>query len=207
MKVKTIQSSFRKTRLIPLDPSIVLKKLKIYQGKQEVQALKDSDSEGSRSDRSEVFTTPPPRTLLPTFVDWPTPLTMHTRMKGSEYVKGHMQAVIGNEQPLTPSVAHVQNKLEKSAQQLMLSGALSKNQLYDLSLAAERRKNIEDGGKIVQKYGEIYGQAALRQIEEDRAEELLMVNMRDQHALKQLRKNWKAVIAEVHKKVPYYGAT
>jgi hypothetical protein len=30
MKVKTIQSSFRKTELIPLDPSIVLKKLKIY---------------------------------------------------------------------------------------------------------------------------------------------------------------------------------
>jgi hypothetical protein len=132
---------------------------------------------------------------------------MHTRTKGSEYVKGRMQAAIGNEQPLTPSVAHVQNKLEKSAQRSMLSGALSKNRLYDLSLAAERRKNIEDGGKIVQKYGEIYGQAALRQIEEDRAEELLMVNMRDQRALKQLRKNWKAVMAEVHKMVPYYGAT
>ena len=115
MKVKTIQSSFRKTGLIPLDPSIVLKKLKIYQGKQEVQASKDSDSEGSRSDRSEVFTTPP-HTPLPTFADWPTPLTMRTRMKGSEYVKGRMQAAIGNEQPLPPSVAHVQNKLEKSAQ-------------------------------------------------------------------------------------------
>jgi hypothetical protein len=31
----------------------------------------------------------------------------------------------------------------------MLSGALSKNQLYDLSLAAERWKGIKDGGKIV----------------------------------------------------------
>jgi hypothetical protein len=51
---------------------------------------------------------------------------------------------------------------------------------YDLSLAAERQKNIEDGSKIVQKYGEIYGQAILRQIEEDRAEELLIVNMWDQ---------------------------
>jgi hypothetical protein len=31
--------------------------------------------------------------------------------------------------------------------------------------------------------------------------------MQDQRALKQLCKNWKAVMAEVHKMVPYYGAT
>jgi hypothetical protein len=69
----------------------------------------------------------------------------------------------------------------------MLSGALSKNRLHDLSLVIEQQKGIEDGGKIVQKFGEIYSQVALRQIEEDRADELLMVNMQDQRALKQLR--------------------
>ena len=90
MKVKTIQSFFRKTGLIPLDPSVVLKKLKIYQGRQKVQASKDSDSEGGESDELEVFTTLPLRTPSSTFTDWPTPLTMRTRTKGSEFVKGHI---------------------------------------------------------------------------------------------------------------------
>jgi hypothetical protein len=73
---------------------------------------------------------------------------------------------------------------------------------HDLSLAAERRDATKDGGKIVQKYGEIYGKVALRQTEEDRAEEERIVNMRDKRILNRLKKDWGKVMTQLQKTVP-----
>ncbi|RFU25333.1 hypothetical protein B7463_g11001, partial [Scytalidium lignicola] len=76
----------------------------------------------------------------------------------------------------------------------MLRGALSTQRIFDLSLAAKRRKIKPDGNKIVQKYGEIYGCQALRQIEDDREEEAKVVNMREA----QLARPWPPVAASSH---------
>jgi hypothetical protein len=60
--------------------------------------------------------------------------------------------------PITPSMVRVQDKIEKASETSMLTGALSTNLLRDLTIAEDARKSRKDtSGKIVQKYGEIYG--------------------------------------------------
>ena len=100
---------------------------------------------------------------------------------------------------LTPSVIEVQDKLEKAAEKSILQGALSTQWLYDLSLATERHKPRADGNKIVQKYGEIYGSQARRQIAEERAEELKVVNIREVKLARPWRAKYKKVMAELLK--------
>jgi len=98
MKLSTIQSSFRKTGLIPLDPTPVLKKLKLYQGRQNIESDHSKESESDES--SEGFATPPPPPRTPTpplsWVEWPTPLTLRTRKKGVDYVRERNLAIIAN---------------------------------------------------------------------------------------------------------------
>jgi len=79
----------------------------------------------------------------------------------------------------------------------MLSGALASQRVYDLSLALERRKTTKDSNKVVQKYGEIYGSVALRDIEEDIREEREVVNIRESR----LTKPWKLKYKEVMKQL------
>ncbi|RFU29016.1 hypothetical protein B7463_g7312, partial [Scytalidium lignicola] len=81
----------------------------------------------------------------------------------------------------------------------MLQGALSTQRVFDLSLATERRKIQPDGNKIVQKYGEIYGRQALRQIEDDREEEARVVNMREARLTRPWRMKYKAIVSDLDK--------
>ena len=62
----------------------------------------------------------------------------------------------------------------------MLRGALSTHRVYDLSIAESVRRERKGGSnKIVQKYGEIYGYQARRDIKLDKEDEQEAVNMRD----------------------------
>ena len=51
---KLCKSAFRKTGLVPFNPSVVLNKIKEYRGIQDVLAVESSD------DESDSFATPPP---------------------------------------------------------------------------------------------------------------------------------------------------
>jgi hypothetical protein len=99
---------------------------------------------------------------------------------------------------ITPLVIRVQDKLSKAAETSMLRGALSTHRLFDLSLAAKRRKTRPDSNKIVQKYSEIYRHQALRQIEESREDEAKVVNMRDTRLARPWRTKYKAVIYDLN---------
>jgi protein subunit release factor B len=59
---------------------------------------------------------------------------------------------------ITPIVIRVQEKVESAAERSMLSGALAKQKIHDLSLAEvkQEKQKDEDNNKIVQKYSEIY---------------------------------------------------
>jgi hypothetical protein len=72
-------------------------------------------------------------------------------------VKERIEAVM-NGILITPSIKHVQEKVEGIAEQSILSGALVKQRVHDLSLAEQERekRNDRDNGRIIQKYREIY---------------------------------------------------
>jgi hypothetical protein len=70
----------------------------------------------------------------------------------------------------------------------MLTGALSTYRLQDLTIAEDVRKSRKDASsKVVQKYGEIYGNQARLQIQVDIEDERQVVNMRE----KRLQKPWR----------------
>jgi hypothetical protein len=60
----------------------------------------------------------------------------------------------------------------------MLARALSTNRVHNLSITeAARKERKEASSKIVQKYGEIYGHQARREIALDEEDEKEVVNM------------------------------
>ena len=169
-----IQSAFRKTGLIPYNPSIVLDKMKDFGGIQEVESEELSEEEES------AFATPPP---LP-WTEFRTPITNTQRRRGSEYIQSRVRSGL----PLTPVVIRVMEKVEKGTDQLVISGQLAQELLRANNAYAEKRKERKEGSnKVVQKYGEIYGHQARRQIEEDEEDEKRVVNMRE----KRLQAPWK----------------
>ena len=159
---KIYQSAFRKTRLIPFDPSVVLEKMKEYQALQRLEPVVETPSSPLLSS-SVGFTTPP---LTPT--NWnlyTTPLTMRSRKKGLEYVRSRTVSAIEGDIPITPSVLRVQDKVSQASERSMLAGALATNRVHDLTIAeAAQKERKEASGKVVQKYGEIYGHQARRDI-------------------------------------------
>ena len=188
------RNSFRKTRLIPVDPEIVLTKMKEYKQlqKQEKRAARTPTPPTSPVRQSSLvlpssppaFATPPPRTRTPpppdNWASWDTPLTIRTRRKGLAYVAQRIDDAI-NGTPLTPSVKRVHDKVERAAERLIISGGLTKQRVHDLSIIEQERerRNDKDNNKIVQKYGEIYvyqGREDIRANDEDAAK---IINMRN----------------------------
>ena len=126
-------------------------KLKQYGGIQEVQREETPSSD----DESEpAFATPPP----PPWHEFTTPITNTGRRRGSQYVKGRL--LVGT---VTPTVIRVQEKVEKAADRMILTGQLAKEHLA-ATIAREkaRKERNEAPNKVVQKYGEIYGHQACR---------------------------------------------
>jgi hypothetical protein len=192
---KIHQSAFRKTGLIPFDPSVVLEKMKEYQALQMPEPVVETPSSLLLSS-SVGFTTLP---LTPT--NWnlyTTPLTMRSRKKGLEYVRSRTVSAIDGDIPITPSVLRVQDKVSQASERSMLAGALATNRVHDLTIAeAARKERKEASGKVVQKYGEIYGHQARRDIFLDDEEEKEVVNMRNNRLSKPWKKKYKLVMKEL----------
>jgi hypothetical protein len=99
--------------------------------------------------------------------------------------------------PLTPSVIRVQDKVEKASMTSILAGALSTNRIHDLSIAEtarKKRKESSGGNKVVEKYGEIYGHQARRDIAADDEDESRVVNMREARLAKPWRAKYKSIM-------------
>jgi hypothetical protein len=103
-------NSFKKTGLIPLNPLIVLEKMKEY--KDLLKQLRTSTPPPRQSSpilpSSLGFATPPSHTPLQAddWTNWPTSLTLHTRNKGVNHIKERIIAAI-NGTPITPTVVRV----------------------------------------------------------------------------------------------------
>ena len=167
-------SAFRKTGLIPYNPSVVLDKMKEYSGVQDVPTVESSD------DESIGFATPPP----PIWPEFKTPITNTSRRRGQEYVTERLKA--GD---ITPTVIRVQEKVIKAGDRMVIAGQLSTEYLRATQQREKARKERNnDNNKIVQKYGEIYSYQARRQIAEDEEEEREVINMREQRVKKRLEK-------------------
>jgi hypothetical protein len=61
----------------------------------------------------------------------------------------------------------------------MLSRALSTHRLSDLNQASKQRQQKADSNRVVQKYREIYGYKARRDIDEQDEEDSRVVNIRE----------------------------
>jgi hypothetical protein len=161
--------------------------MKTFGGIQEETRVEESSS-SSNEEEEPAFATPPP-------LDWSqfnTPITNTHRKRGSEYIKS--RATTG---PLTPTVIRVMEKVEKSADRMILQGQLATEMLRATNSAANRRKARKEGSnKVVQKYGEIYGSAARRQIAEDEHDERQVVNMREKRLQAPWKKKYKAMIVK-----------
>jgi hypothetical protein len=172
------KAAFRKTGLIPYNPSIVLDKMKEFGGIQEAQESSSDD------DSKPAFATPP----LRPWKEFKTPITNTERRRGSDYVTVRLKA-----EDVTPTLIRVQEKVSKSADQMVLSGQLSKEHLIAIQAREKARKERNgEPNKVVQKYGEIYGFQARRQIAEDEEEEREVINMREKRVQKRLEKEGKA---------------
>lgn len=175
---KLCQAAFRKTGLIPFDPYVVLTKMKEYGGIQE-QEERELSIESSIG-----FATPPPRP----WHEFDTPITNTGRRRGSDYISKRLQEGL-----ITPTVLRVQEKVSKSADRMVLAGQLSTEYLRAMQSREKARKDRNQApNKVVQKYGEIYGHQARRQIIEDEEEERDVVNMREKRIVVRLEKERKA---------------
>jgi hypothetical protein len=181
--------------LIPLNPLIVLEKIREYQALQMLELVMKTPSSLLLSSLVG-FTTPP---LTPT--NWnlyTTPLTMRSQKKGLEYICSQTVLAIDGDILITPSVLQVQDKVSQASEWSMLARALSTNRVYDLSIAeAARKERKEASSKIVQKYSEIYGYQAWREIALDGEDEKEVVNMRNNRLSKPWKKKYSNVIKEL----------
>jgi hypothetical protein len=104
-----------------------------------------------------------------------TPITNTGRRKGQAYVTEWLK-----KGDITPTVLRVQDKVVKASDRMVSTGQLSTEYLLATQAREQARKERnEQQNKIVQKYGEIYGHQAQRQIAEDEEEERQVINMRE----------------------------
>ena len=88
-------------------------------------------------------------------------------------------------------------KVEKGTDQLVISGRLAQELLKANNAYAKQRKQRKDGSnKVVQKYGEIYGSQARRQIAEDEEDEKRVVNMCEKRLQDPWKKRYKAIMTK-----------
>jgi hypothetical protein len=192
------KSAFRKTGLIPYNPTLVLEKMKEYQATRPPPPPLPVQPPSSPPLPSSppAFATPPP--LEPNWSQFNTPLTMRTRKSGVEYIKKRQWDAIDHGIPLTPSVVRVTEKVDKASETSILKGALSTHRLHDLTDAeAVRKRRKDENHKVVQKYGEIRVYHGKKQVEAEEEDERQVVNMRNKRLSKVWHKHYEKVMKEL----------
>jgi len=186
--IKLCKSAFKKAGLIPLNPKVVFDKMDRFGITVEAQ---NQGGDGSDSDASSepAFATPPP----PPMSEYKTPITNTQRRRGSDYIQERVTA-----KDITPTVLHVMEKVERGTTRMVHKGKLAQELLRATTAAGEAREaRKKAGNKVVQKYGEIYGHQARRQIALDREDELRVVNMRLQREQAPWKKRYKVVMTKL----------
>jgi hypothetical protein len=177
------------------NPLTVLERIKEYQALWILELVIDTPSSLLLSS-SVGFTT-----LPPSYTNWnlfETPLTIRSQKKGLEYVCSRTVSAMEGDIPIMPLVLRVQDKVSQASEQSVLAGALATNRVHDLTIAETARKERKEAsGKVVQKYGEIYGHQARRDIFLDDEEEKEVVNMQNNRLSKPWKKKYKLVIKEL----------
>ena len=98
---------------------------------------------------------------------------------------------------ITPTVIRVQEKVSKSADRMVLIGQLSTEHLRATQSREKARKERNDApNRVIQKYGEIYGHQARRQIAEAEEE---VINMREKRIKARKEKKAKARKKAAHR--------
>jgi hypothetical protein len=124
-----------------------------------------------------------------------TPITNTQRKRGSEYVKERMIAG-----PITPTAIRVMEKVQKGSDKMILEGQLSKELLKATTTAGAKRKAWKDArNTVVQKYREIYGNVARRQMKADDEDANRVVNMHDKRLQALWKKKYKAIMVRYPK--------
>jgi hypothetical protein len=96
---------------------------------------------------------------------------------------------------ITPTVVRVQKKVEKAADRIILAGQLAKEHLAATKAREKAQKERNKApNKVVQKYREIYGHQARRQIADDEEDEGRVINMREKRLTDPWRKKYKEII-------------
>jgi hypothetical protein len=97
--------------------------------------------------------------------------------------------------PITPSVLHIQEKVEAALERSILASALARQRVLDLGLAEKERLARKEGAsKIIQKYGEITIEQGRMDIEADNEDEARVVNMRHTRLSKPWRNKCKKMM-------------
>jgi hypothetical protein len=139
-KGQIAQSAFKKTGLIPYQPSVVLDKLDSYGALDTQERTSTPDEE---ADDSPAFATPPPPAI-----DWSnfdTPITHTQRRRGALYITSRAQ--LG---ALTPTAIRVMEKVESATERMLLKGQLATELLQAQNNAQSRRQaRKQKGGKII----------------------------------------------------------
>jgi hypothetical protein len=173
---KLCKSAFRKTGLIPFNPSIVLDQMNQYGGIQKPESIREPSS-------SPAFATPPPKP----WNEFNTPITYTQRKRGAEYMDDRLE---NGPFPLTPSFKRVKAKVDKFTEKRLHTGELAQQHLKSvLAHQAVVKDRNDQPGTIVQKYGEIYGHQARRLIDWDDAEKDKVVNMIEERQKKAKQKS------------------
>jgi hypothetical protein len=92
---------------------------------------------------------------------------------------------------ITPTVLRVQDKVVKASDQMVTAGQLSTEYLRATQAREKTQKERNDDRRVVQKYGELYGNVIRRQIVKDKEEEREVVNIQEQQYKKKQEK-WEA---------------
>lgn len=189
------KSTFKKTGLIPLDPLLVLSKIKEYQALQRLQTPPCRSLPAIFQSSSLVFDL----SLLQIGDNYNIPLTICSRKQGVEYIRKRYFDAIEQGLPITPLVVRVADKIKKVSEALMLSGALAKHRLYDIAnTEAVRKKRKEESSKVVQKYSEIRVKHVRLQIEADKEDEHEVINVQMKRKQLRQRKDYEAVINQLN---------
>ena len=134
----------------------------------------------SSDDKSEGF-----GTLLPRpWNEFNTPITNTGRRRRQDYVIERLKGGV-----ITPTVIRVQEKVAKASDIMVLAGQLSTEYLRATQArekARKKRNNISN--KVIQKFGEIYGYQARRQITDDKKDKRKVVNIREERVKKKKEK-------------------
>jgi hypothetical protein len=123
------------------------------------------------------------------WTEFKIPITYTQRKRGADYIN---ERVKNGPWPLTPVAFHVMEKTERGTQKMLLNGQLS-TELLKANAAAgkERDKRKNTKGTLVQKFREIYGGVARRQMRADDEDETRVVSMREKRLQAPWRKAWK----------------